>query len=141
MSYSTTQQAIDACGEDEILALTDFQGVGEINEQVLDRARSAVDALIDTYLARRYAVPLSAPVPDRITECALTLLRCKLYTHDLPEDVADACAAERRWLESVAAGKLDVPGLTEKTNASAGVGSAQFSGSDPVFGRDHTEDF
>jgi phage gp36-like protein len=138
-SYCTTQDLIDRDGEDEIRGLTDFQRAEDLNSDVIERAIAGASSEIDGYLTRRYAVPL-ASAPDRIVEAACVLARCRLYVHDRPEDAAADCEAERAWLQRVADGRLDVPGLVEKTGAQS-AGSPQFESDERVFTRDTLSDF
>jgi len=138
-SYCTEQNLIDRLGEAEIRALTDYERVDWVSPDTLARAIEAASAEIDGYLSRRYGAPL-ASAPDRIVDCACILTRCRLYTHDRPADVAGDCDGERQWLQRVADGRLDVPGLDEISTAQS-AGSVQMSGDARVFGRDNSSDF
>lgn len=65
MSYATLQQLIDRYGRDMLVALTDRLDppAGAIDEEIVARALSGADALIDGYLAGKYALPLAVTPP------------------------------------------------------------------------------
>ncbi|KWH56305.1 gp436 family protein [Burkholderia cepacia] len=58
MSYATRQEMIARFGETEVLALTDREEFGAIDEDVLAGALADASAEMDTYLASRYRVPV-----------------------------------------------------------------------------------
>lgn len=139
MAYITEQQLIDRFGERELIALTDFDNVGQLDSDTLNRAIAAAGAEIDGYLADRYSLPVSSN-PERLVDIAADLVRCRLYTHDAPDYVTEACKVARRWLEGVAAGRWSVPGLGAKPGAGA-AGSPQVSAPDRLFSSDTLKDF
>ena len=139
MSYCTQQQLTERFGERELIQLTNFDANDTINTDTLDRAITATAAEIDSYLVDRYTTPL-AGAPERIVDIAADLVRCRLYTHDIPDNVAEACKQARRWLEGVAMGKWSVPGLAEKSGAET-TGSPQVHGPSRVFTSDSLKDF
>lgn len=65
MPYVTLAQLIDRFGERALVALTDRDqfATGVIDEAVVDRAIADVDAMIDGYLVRKYALPLTEAQP------------------------------------------------------------------------------
>lgn len=139
MPYATQQDLEDRFGQDEILALTDFDRDDAVDAQTLTLAQSDTDAEIDGYLADRYAVPL-ASVPQRLVQVACDIVRFRLYRHDVPDDVQRLYDSAVDWLKGVAAGKWPVPGLTEKASASS-AGMPQVSAGDRVFTRDELSGF
>lgn len=58
MSYATRPEMIARFGETEVIALTDREDVGEIDDGVLASALEDASAEMDTYLASRYSVPV-----------------------------------------------------------------------------------
>lgn len=54
-----------AGGEDRLVELTDVEATGEVDTDALAAAIASADALIDSYIQRRYSIPL-ASVPERI---------------------------------------------------------------------------
>lgn len=139
MSYVNVDQLISRFGENEIRQLSDHGNTGDIDQQVVDTAINDAAAEIDSYLVERYPTPL-ATTPQRITDIAASLVLCRLYIHDMPEQVANTCKEARRWLEGVAAGKWSVPGLAESANAEA-VAAPQSSAPGRLFTRDTLKDF
>lgn len=63
MGYATQQDMVDQFGEREVIALTDRDNLGTIDEAVLSKALAHADALIDGHLVGRYALPLAGGFP------------------------------------------------------------------------------
>lgn len=139
MSYASQSDMIERFGAEDIEALTDHEGAGQIDAEALARALGDADAQIDAILARRYDVPLTV-VPDHVVRVACDLARANLYDHDIPEHVAHLRDMAIAWLKDVAAAKADLPGVDEKTGA-ASAGSAELVSGDRVFSRDTLSDF
>lgn len=76
-TYATLSTLTLQFGERELIALTDHDRDGEIDQAVLDDALVTVDSIIDTYIGRRYPVPL-ADVPKILQSIAGHLFRYHL---------------------------------------------------------------
>ena len=139
MTYATQTHMIERFGADSIEALTDHEGTGQIDPEVLDRALEDADAEIDAILTKRYAVPLTV-VPAHVVRIACDLARFNLYDHDVPEAVQTLRDSALAWLRDVAMARADLPGVAEKTGA-ASAGSPQISSGERVFSRDTLKDF
>ncbi|MFR6518290.1 MAG: phage protein Gp36 family protein [Bilophila wadsworthia] len=65
MAYATLDQLVSLFGADEIRTLSDRQGTGELDEAVISDALERASSEVDSYLADRYATPLSDsdPIP------------------------------------------------------------------------------
>lgn len=65
MAYATLDQLVSLFGADEIRTLSDRQGTGELDEAVISDALERASSEVDSYLADRYATPLSGsdPIP------------------------------------------------------------------------------
>lgn len=100
MTYATRTDLEERYGVDELAQRESMLPAGAV-----DRALADADAMIDGYLAGRYAVPLS-PVPDNLPRVACQLARYGLLGNAADErarqDYADAAA----WLKDVAAGRV-----------------------------------
>lgn len=60
-----------ACGgRQRLIELTDQESSGEVNQSVLDQARSAAEAWINSKIGPRFAVQLVAPVPQIVVAYA-----------------------------------------------------------------------
>jgi phage gp36-like protein len=90
------------------------------DDREYEAAAADADALIDAYLAARYAVPLS-PVPDLILGIAADLTRHELYEEKPTEEVEARRALAMELLEQLRDGALAMPGVTV---AATGVGVA-----------------
>lgn len=68
MAYCTiadVQQA--AGGAKRLRELSDFEGRNALDAAIVERAIAKADAVINTYVHRRYGVDLEAPVPHAVT--------------------------------------------------------------------------
>jgi phage gp36-like protein len=136
MTYATRQQMIDAFGQAELVELTDraLPATGAIVDPVLERALAAADAVIDGWLAARYATPVS-PAPALLVEIACDLARHRLYGNVVPEAVKDRFNAALTQLRDLAGGRAALPGVAPKASGASG-GAAQIVSGGRVFGRD-----
>ena len=58
MAYATLDQLVSLFGAEEIRALSDRRGTGELDEGVVLDALARASSEVDSYLADRYATPL-----------------------------------------------------------------------------------
>lgn len=93
MAYATLDQLVSLFGADEIRTLSDRQGTGELDEAVISDALERASSEVDSYLADRYATPLSDsdPIPPVVVSVAGDIARYRLT--------------------GVADGKAGIPGL------------------------------
>jgi phage gp36-like protein len=98
-------------GLDLTIELTDEAGRGAIDGQVLEAALLDAQALIDSYLAGIYELPLALPAPAPLPQLTYDLALARLYKHGLPEQVGVRAAEARKLLADIAARKsqLSVP--------------------------------
>lgn len=128
MSYIALQQLIDRYGERLLIQLTDRDNppAGVIDAGVVDRALADTDAVIDGYLAGRYALPLGE-TPPLVADLAQAIAIYKLHPYaadpKIEQDYKDAIAALTRISSGVI--KLPLPGLAAgsepQSSGSAGV--------------------
>lgn len=116
MSYANQQDLIDRYGEGEIRSLSDRAGTGAIDDIAVARALADADATINSYVGRRYHLPLSS-VPDRLARVACDLARRYLSAERPLDDVLAAEKAAMAWLRDVSTGAatLDVAGIEPPT--------------------------
>lgn len=86
------------------------EGEGDDSRSYAAAAADA-DALIDGYLAARYAVPLST-VPTLIRGFAADLTRYELYDDAPPKEVTERRNLAIEQLKDIRDGKMTLPGLT-----------------------------
>ena len=140
MSYAVLQDLIDRFGEEELIELTDRADppTGLVDATIVAGALADADELINSYVARRYDLPLS-PVPSRLVQMAANIARFNLYTDDPMDSVKESHARAINFLKDIAAGRavLDVAG-----SEPAGLGSAVLTnGSAPTFTKKNMEGF
>lgn len=114
MTYVTLPQLTDRFGEQMLIALTDRGQValGVVDSAVVNRALADTDALIDGYLARRYALPLTVAQP-MLVDVAGALAIYKLHLYEAPPKIEADFKEAVKTLVAISAGTI--------TLASAGV--------------------
>lgn len=138
MPYASQTNLEDRYGADVLLELADRDGDDEVDAPVITRALADADAIADTYIGRRYTLPL-ASTPAALVTAAAQLAFYYLHrdrpTDEARRDYEDALA----WLKDVAAGRaeLDVAGAEPETEADG----LETSGPDRVFSRTTMEGF
>lgn len=107
MPYITLAQLSDRFGDDALVALTDRAPVptGLVDSDVIDRAVADADAVIDGYLARRYALPLVDAQP-LLTDIAGALVIWKLHTSQPDPKVEADYKAALAQLRDISAGTI-----------------------------------
>jgi phage gp36-like protein len=118
MTYATPADLEAAFGASELRALADRDRDGAPDPAVMTRALEDADAEINSYLAARYALPLS-PVPAQIRAIACDVARHRLDALN-PRDVV-----ETRYRAALAA-------LRDLSTGKATLGQAGAAASDPA---------
>ena len=110
-SYVDIARFVARAGIDLSIRLTDEDGRGAIDAERLERALLDAQALVDSYLAAKYAVPLALPAPDPIPTITYDLAVARLYSGELPAQLEAREQAARKLLADLAQGKavLTVP--------------------------------
>ncbi len=110
MSYATLDMLTDRYGERLLLQLTDraTPPAGAVDSAIVDAALGDTDAVIDGYLAGRYALPLGA-TPPLLADLAQTIAIYKLHSFmpdpKIEQDYKDAMAQ----LERISRGVVRLP--------------------------------
>lgn len=100
MPYTTLDQMEDRFGTQMLIDLTDRGEVatGTIDMDVMNKALTSTDAIIDGYLKVRYALPLSEeqPLVKELAE-AIAIYKLHVYQPDekIAQDYRDAIASLR----------------------------------------------
>ena len=134
MMYAAAADMIAAFGEDEVIACTDRPNLGEIDAQVLDAALVSACSEADSYLARRYALPLLV-VPAALTSVVCDIARYRLTGGMASETdpIRDRYKLAIAWLADLASGKVSLPELeppaTDDAAVSFGCGRRVFADS------------
>jgi len=131
--YATCQEMIVTFGEEELVALTDRTNEGRVDETIADAALARASDEADSYLARRYAVPVS-PVPPALSAVVCDIARFRLTgtTAQEADPITERYRLAIQWLERVAKGHADLPGVGLAT---AGGTAVQFVPGRRVFVR------
>jgi phage gp36-like protein len=133
-AYACVQDMITRFGETEMIRLTTPSGQ-DMDAVIIEKAEAALadaSAFIDTFLRKRYEVPLDIVPPEIGRACGI-LARYDLYLGEdkQPSEQVKITRDETvRWLERIALGQV----LLDLTEVAAGDNSfAQVSTRRPVF--------
>lgn len=107
--FATKADMIARFGEREVIALTDREMTGIINDAVIAQGLQAADAEITGYLAGRYALPFPS-VPAVLIGYACDIARYRLTGTDVTctDDIAARHTEAIRYLRSVAKGEISL---------------------------------
>lgn len=138
MAYATQDDMANRFGADELIALTDRGLTGQLDPNVLQGALDDASAEIDTYLAGRYTLPLTA-VPKFVGGICCDIARYRLSGASGTLEttvVRDRYRDAVRFLELAAAGKVTLGALPSGVTVQPGEtiefrqGTRIFSGTD-----------
>lgn len=110
MAYASVQDMVDRFGQTEMIRLTtpDGQEMVSYDGDAITRALEEASAQIDTYLRKRYAVPLAA-APYEIRRAACAMARYDL-SHGEGREPGEQVRLARKevmdWLGRIADGEL-----------------------------------
>ena len=138
MAYASTQDLIERFGEAELIRLTTppGQALAGVVATKSDTALGDASNVIDGYLRKRYQLPLSE-TPGELVSCTLALARHALALggdRSPTEQMENELKRWSRWLEMIAAGKVDL-NLSPLDAASdpSGASGARVSDRPPAF--------
>ncbi|MCB1463257.1 MAG: DUF1320 domain-containing protein [Nitratireductor sp.] len=113
MPYCTVAQLTDRYGAQLLLQLSDRGDAvaTEIDTDLFDRAIADGDAMIDGYLARRYALPLET-TPALITDLSQVIAIYKAHGQTVSDKIREDYQTALKQLRDIGDGKitLDVAG-------------------------------
>jgi len=142
MAYCTLDHLNDRFGPATIIALTDRADVptGTVDLDVLNRAIGEADAMIDGYLAGRYALPLPT-VPPRLTTLSMDITMWRLHIGEPSTKVKDDYNAAERALREIASGVSRIPELTGLEPAAPGTSGVVVTDRERPFAADQMKGF
>ena len=123
MTYAAQSDLTDRFGATELAQLTDRVNGNVIDTTVLNRALNDADAEIDSYLAARYALPLSS-TPVVLVRMAADIARYRLYDDRVTDTVRQRYEDAVSLLKRMATGDVALAGSTPLTAANTGRGNA-----------------
>jgi phage gp36-like protein len=138
MSYCTSDQLVARFGLDQLLAIADHSGDDALDVTSVDAAIADAAAEIESYLRRRYALPLVS-VDPALAAIACDIAFYRLHPADQPDDVRRRYEDARRWLGELAAGRIEID--TGAPAGTGGSGEARVSAPARVFTRDTLSGF
>ena len=145
MSYITNADIEERLGSDAYVQLTDDDGDGNADVGVVDEARLGAEGEVNSYLARRYQVPIDLVAhPDLagvLMSISLDIAEFRLRARK-PPVAAEATAMRDQatvWLKRVADGVIELPSDVS-ANTDRGI-IAEVVGDERVLSRDEMSDF
>lgn len=122
---------------DTLIQLTDDNGVGEIDAEIVAGACNDATVLVDSYLRGRYPLPLN-PIPPIVVTIAADLAAFDLYglrpQFEIPKTIADRRGTALQLLARIQDGKM--PLYDESTQAAVTSTSApSITGPERLFTR------
>ncbi|MFQ6048083.1 MAG: gp436 family protein [Phycisphaerae bacterium] len=142
MSYITNSDIEQRLGTSSYIQLTDDEGTGSANEARVDEARLGAEGEANSYLARRYAVPVDlsahAELQAVLKSFVLDLAEYRLHARrpPIPSDVVRRREQAVTWLRRVAAGQVHLPAETPVDENPAIGQIGQVTGQKRLFDRD-----
>ena len=124
MPYTTQAKLTDRFGEQILIQLTDRGelATGTVDAAVVSQAIEDTDAVIDGYVARRYALPM-ASVPPLIASLALDIAIYKLHVRSPGEKIEADYKAAMKSLEAISSGAIRLPIAGAETPGSGSSGA------------------
>lgn len=109
MAYCAQADITKQLPESVVIQLSDDDGEGEVNTEVLNRAIADADAVIDAFCASTESVPFTTvPATIRKTSVDLTIYNLFSRRHDVPEIWRDRQKAAINFLTRVSDGKISL---------------------------------
>jgi phage gp36-like protein len=139
--YATQSDLVTRFGSAELAQLTDRVAGTTIDAAVVSAALADADALIDGYLARRYALPV-APTPALLLRLAGDIARFLLHGTSASDKVRAAYDDALRMLRDLADGRAALPGaLPAPAAQNPASGSPASAAPERVFSRTTMADY
>ena len=119
MAYISNEDIEERLGTQTYVQLTDDDGDAVADVGVVDEARLGAEGEVNSYLARRYRLPIDLAahpeLADLLATITLDLVEFRLHTRRPP--VSDAVVQKQhralQWLQRIADGTIDLPSLSE----------------------------
>jgi len=142
MSYIVNSDVELRLGAAAYVQLTDDDGDGVADTAVVDEARLAAEGEVNSYLARRFTVPIDVSAFPELADVlkSITLdaaeYRLRIRRPPAPQDVLEKYVRTLEWLRGVSEGRLELPSTAAlPANTARGV-IAQAVGEERVLTRE-----
>jgi phage gp36-like protein len=146
--YCTAQQYIDAHGEQELIQLTDRNGIGVVDDAVLFTVMTKADAVINQRLrAKGWTIPLPSDLlnSEDLASLAMDIARFYLHGHlsEMPKPIQTDFELALKTLADYVKGvvTLDIGVPQSEPNTGSGAGDVDFSAPARVFNDDSLRGF
>ena len=146
MSYATNADIEERLGHTAYVQLTDDTGSGSADEDKVSEARLAAEGEVNSYLGRRYAVPVDVTGGEELAgvlkSVTLDLVEYRLHARrpPVPDDVRGKRESAVQWLQRVASGQAVLPAANELATNPAGGITGEVTGAARVMSREELED-
>ncbi|MFQ5463589.1 MAG: phage protein Gp36 family protein [Phycisphaerae bacterium] len=147
MAYISNSDIAERLGATTYVQLADDDGDGVADVGVVDEARLGAEGELDSYLARRYQLPLELTghpeLANLLASVALDLATYRLRLRRPPVSEDDRAHFERTvsWLEAVAAGRVHLPSVAALTSTNVQGIAADSFGESRLLSHDEFTDF
>lgn len=108
MAYLTADQLAERLSNDELLQLTDVDGLGVPNDDTVGNALAQASNEIDGYLAGRFALLPLAATPERIKDITAIIARYRLWSFEATDRIREDYRDAISYLKDVAAGRVQL---------------------------------
>ena len=115
--YCAVADLTSRFGEVEIAELTDLEDRETVVDSVVNAAIADASEEMDSYLAARYALPITSGIPAILTAKAVDIARFRLYDDHPTETVRKRYEDAVAWLKLVAMGTVRLPVAAPETTA------------------------
>lgn len=137
MAYAALSDLVTRFGAEELEQLTDRSGRQDVDAATVAARIADADAMIDGYLAQRYALPVS-PVPVLLKGIACDIVRYMLHGSAATEAVRTAYTDALKLLRDLSSGAAVLPGAAAAlpgANPAAGGGIVSVAAPARIFDR------
>lgn len=147
MGYIAHSDISERLGAATLVQLTDDDGNGFADAGVIDEARRAAEAEVNSYLAARYAVPIDLvahpELADMLASLTLDLVEDRLRSRRPPvaADFVRRFAESRAWLRRLADGTVELPSVASAAASLLRGTIASTLGDERLLNRDELADF
>ncbi len=147
MAYITNADIEERLGSTTYVQLTDDDGDDVADTGVVDEARLAAEGEVNSYLARRYQVPIDvsqhSELADLLTSITLDLVEYRLRSRRPPvaQDAVDRHGKTLQWLKGVAGGHIELPSATLLAENAALGTLGEAVGEDRLLSREELSDY
>lgn len=141
MAYCTLADLVSRYSERDLIQRTDRDGLGVVDEALVDAAIARADADIDGALADAgFATPVAGWSRTRVYAEALAM-RYLYADGPAPKEIMDDYAAAQAWLERVSQGAVRPPVTVAEADTPPAAGAASYAAPDATFTPDTLADW